>query len=597
MGASRALSSRSAANALRAPAPTGALGSSLSVGAGYNPNVVNLQDPLDALRRVVETAHRHWRRRLSARTGGWDRTILTAANERQARGYRLQMAQRAAAGTWPPGRPWCIIPDPDGRRIGTGLATLNALRDLGEDARRGRTLILHCGGSSIRMPHASAFGKIFVPLPVPRAAGRASTVFDEDLALLETLAEAVPEGTLTAAGDVLVALSCPDVVPDDRVTVFTVPAPVDAGEGHGVFLAERPDGPVRRILQKRPSKVLRREGAVDGRGRVMIDTGLFYLPPAFTEPLCAELDRPGAPLAAAVEAGVPVDLYTDLAEALAADTRRADYLAAADGLRREVRAWLWERLHGRFALHVRCCEPGAFFHLGSTAAYVAAMAPGSEVGRVYGFRRSVAGRDPAAGRATFIACGEVDRRAGPFGEGAVVEGCRLGAGCRVGAGALAGGLDGGARPFAVADGRAAFAVPLALPKDFRVVRLAGRSAWAVALCGVRDNPKVRWDRPGATFQNVPFAEWLSARGIAPNALWPAGARERTLWTARLFPVEMAMQPIGWLDWFQAPAARARERTAEWRAAPRVALWEMFESADCERLAVGSRTGGTGAERG
>lgn len=58
----------------------------------------------------------------------WDYIILTASNEAQANAYRQQIAIRRAKNLLPERTHYAVLPDPDGLRVGSGGATLNALR-------------------------------------------------------------------------------------------------------------------------------------------------------------------------------------------------------------------------------------------------------------------------------------------------------------------------------------------------------------------------------------------------------------------------------------------------------------------------------------
>ena len=57
----------------------------------------------------------------------WDYIILTASNEHQASGYELQLHRRAKAGLLPQHTKFLVIPDPEGKRVGSGGATLEVI--------------------------------------------------------------------------------------------------------------------------------------------------------------------------------------------------------------------------------------------------------------------------------------------------------------------------------------------------------------------------------------------------------------------------------------------------------------------------------------
>ena len=110
----------------------------------------------------------------------WDYVILTASNEQQAEGFRKQIADRQ--NFLPRGTKFIAIPDRDGRRVGSGGATLEVLRYLHEQEGSFdslRVLVIHSGGDSKRVPQYSALGKLFSPVPHELPNGRSSTLFDE----------------------------------------------------------------------------------------------------------------------------------------------------------------------------------------------------------------------------------------------------------------------------------------------------------------------------------------------------------------------------------------------------------------------------------
>lgn len=94
----------------------------------------------------------------------WDAVILTASNEAQAEAYRVQIDLRLAKGQLPANTHYAVLPDPEGMRVGSGGATLNALRyvkaQLGSFSNR--VLVIHSGGESKRVPQYSACGKLLL---------------------------------------------------------------------------------------------------------------------------------------------------------------------------------------------------------------------------------------------------------------------------------------------------------------------------------------------------------------------------------------------------------------------------------------------------
>src|SRR6185312_14751997 len=92
-----------------------------------------------------------------------------------------QLRLRRELGLLPRVRQALVIPDPGGRRAGSGGSTLHCLRAIRkrESQLEGlRILIVHAGGDSRRLPAYSPCGKIFVPVPGESHSALGLTLFD-----------------------------------------------------------------------------------------------------------------------------------------------------------------------------------------------------------------------------------------------------------------------------------------------------------------------------------------------------------------------------------------------------------------------------------
>ena len=192
----------------------------------------------------------------------WDYIVLTASDEHQAEGFRKQLKQRQVSGFLPGRTHFHVIPDPEGRRVGSGGATLNVLRSLVEETKTEdfgnlRILVIHSGGDSRRVPQYSALGKLFSPVPRVLPNGRPSTLFDEFLVAMSGVAGRIREGMLLLSGDVLLLFN---------------PLQIDfSGEGAAVFLDHAAHYLARYLLSahygfdRRIAVVRRRAGVCGGR--------------------------------------------------------------------------------------------------------------------------------------------------------------------------------------------------------------------------------------------------------------------------------------------------------------------------------------------
>ena len=140
----------------------------------------------------------------------WDYIILTASNEAQATAYRNQIDNRLEKGLLPEETTYAVLPDPEGKRVGSGGATFQVMRYIAEQEpvrenpfKNRRILVIHSGGDSKRVPQYSAIGKLFSPVPRELPDGRSSTLFDEFIVGMSGVPSRIQEGMLVLSGDVL----------------------------------------------------------------------------------------------------------------------------------------------------------------------------------------------------------------------------------------------------------------------------------------------------------------------------------------------------------------------------------------------------------
>ena len=174
----------------------------------------------------------------------WDYIILTASNEAQAEFYRLQIKKRIESGKLPAQTHYAVLPDPDGKRVGSGGATLNVLRYIanhrGSDDFRGlKILCIHSGGDSKRVPQYSACGKLFSPVPRELGDGRRSTLFDEFIIGMTGVPARMADGMLVCSGDVLLLFNSLQLdFYTNGAMALSIKENVQTGKNHGVFLGD-----------------------------------------------------------------------------------------------------------------------------------------------------------------------------------------------------------------------------------------------------------------------------------------------------------------------------------------------------------------------
>ena len=336
-----------------------------------------------------------------------DYLVLTVSNERQADACRSEIGERERRGFFPPGLRALVVADPEDRRIGTGGATLRALRAVAHDIRqrdrksagkhsdstallRGRRiLIIHGGGKDGAFGQEAAAGKPFVQLPALSVDGCPSTLFDELFVLLACVSERLGPALLVAAGDVLLIFDAGAVRPASHgATGFAAAAAVEQGVHHGVYGVGR-HGEIRAFLHKADETTLRAAGAEDALGRVWVDTGMVAFARRGLEVMAGLADTPSW---AGADGGY-LNLYNDVVPTLPAEADRDAYLACV-AERSALREQMWSSFHG-LPFRAQKLAPGVFIHLGSAADYREAIAADGPVGVIFELLR----RLPVRGRA------------------------------------------------------------------------------------------------------------------------------------------------------------------------------------------------------
>ena len=510
----------------------------------------------------------------------WDIVVLTASNEEQASVYREEIEYRLQNNLLPKKTKYAVLSDPEGKRVGSGGATLNVLKYLaetegGRDAFQKKILVIHSGGDSKRVPQYSVCGKLFSPVPRELPDGRPSTLFDEFMVATAGIPARMQGGMLVMSGDVLLLFNVLQIDLQFRgAAAISIKEPVSTGKNHGVFLNDG-QGMVKRFLHKQSEEQLRAIGAVNAQGMVDLDTGAVML----------DADLLGA-LFSLIATGDKVDpekfgcfvnerarisFYGDFLYPLAGDaTREEYYLEAPEGdfceELRECRTKIWEAL-GEFQMKVICLSPAEFIHFGTTRELLELVTEKVKGYEYLHWRKQVCTNRPEVEH--FAAHNSLIGRGADIGAGCYLENCEIGGEVSVGEGSILSGLrleKGQIPPRVVLHG-------LRL-KDGR---------YTVRIYGVEDNPK------GTFEENAPFlygelGDMLSYYGISPEEVW--GEEQRYLWFARLYPVCDSMEEairaslsLVKMSEKKAPSTAA----AAWLSAERCSLYASFAQADVGQL--------------
>ena len=301
----------------------------------------------------------------------WDYVILTASNEHQAEGFKAQLRERVL----PPSTHVAVISDPDGKRVGSGGATLGAIRYIKEcEAGKGhdgfdklRILVIHSGGDSKRTPQYSAIGKLFSPVPHELPDGRSATLFDEIMISVAGVPSRIPEGMLLLSGDVLMMFN-PLQIDYNGVgaAAISFDEDVETGKNHGVYLSGE-NGNVAKCLQKKSTETLQNAGAVNEQNRVNIDTGAVIFSADMVNSLYEMIKGRERDY---INDHVRLSLYADFLYPLGTDATLDDFLMEKPEGEfspelTECRKRIWDTMRP-YRMKLLALAPARFIHFGTT---------------------------------------------------------------------------------------------------------------------------------------------------------------------------------------------------------------------------------------
>jgi fucokinase len=325
----------------------------------------------------------------------WDYVAITASNDFQAKGYDHQIQQRIEF--LPKRTKFITVPDEGNQRVGSGGATLSVLRKIKqlEGTFSGlRILVIHSGGDSKRIPQYSALGKLFSPVPRVLPDGRSSTLFDEIIISMSSVATRIQEGMVLLSGDVLLLFNPLKIdFSLSDVGCLTFKIQPEIGKNHGVFISGK-NGYVIKCLQKRSVEVLKAAGAVDENGFVDIDTGAIIFSCKYMDVLYSLIDTDEKYLNI-VNSKVRLSLYIEFLFPLGLQSTLELFLKEkpegemCDELI-EVRKKIWDLIkENNFKLKQIKLSPSAMIHFGSIQEIMTLMNTGMDDYRDIGWNNII----------------------------------------------------------------------------------------------------------------------------------------------------------------------------------------------------------------
>lgn len=309
----------------------------------------------------------------------WDWIVLTASNKDQANTYKQEINERLNNNLLPKETKYLVLEDPEGKRVGSGGATLNVLKEIKErtnekEFNNAKILVIHSGGDSKRIPQYSAQGKLFSPVQRELPDGRTSTLFDEFIIAFSAVPARMSPGMIVLSGDVLLVFNPLQIdlhyVDSAGISIKT---PVETGCNHGVFLTDN-KGQAKKFLHKQSIETLKKLGAVNENGYVDIDTGAIYFSTNILRELINFISTnnkiDNKKYNYYINDVARISFYGDFLYPLAKESTYENYLKeAAEGTINEnllkCRESIWKSLN-KFKMNVIRLSPANFVHYGTT---------------------------------------------------------------------------------------------------------------------------------------------------------------------------------------------------------------------------------------
>lgn len=516
----------------------------------------------------------------------WDYIVLTASNEEQANAFQSQITYRQNKNVLPCKTKYLVLPDPDGKRVGSGGATLQVLQKLAEqediagDFHNKRILVIHSGGDSKRVPQYSVCGKLFSPVSRELPDGRASTLFDEFLIGMAGVPSRFREGMLVLSGDVLLLFNPLQIDAQFHgAAAISMKSPVDVGKDHGVFLNNGKDY-VKKFLHKQSIETLEKLGAVNTHGNVDLDTGAVLFDVNLMNALLSLVQTDGKidaeKYARFVNEKSRISLYGDFLYPLAEDsTLEQYYKEQPEGTfceeLTECRTRIWEVLHS-FEMKLICLSPAEFIHFGTTRELLALLTD------------EIADYEYLDWKPMVFTNYKSEKKVQAAVHNALIEETvQLTDKCYVENSWLRGNTvlekDCVISQLELKD----VTVPSMVLHGVALKRENGEKRYIVRAYGIKDNPKKTLEERGS-FLAGDLQSFINLNNLKTEDIWES--EDHSLWKAKLYPVtDSQKKGVSWaLLLHRMSSEKADEvKVAEWKALKRYSLEESFQMADASVL--------------
>lgn len=451
--------------------------------------------------------------------------------------------------------------DPADRKLGSGGGTLWLLEacrrheagqtPMAEWVGREKRILLHAGGQSRRLPAYAPSGKVLTPVPVFRwARGQriGQTLLDLQMPLYERIMEKAPASlhTLVVSGDVYLRCAEPlQDIPEADVVCYGLWADATQASHHGVFMMDRSRPTELDFMLQKPSTT--EQAALMQTHFALMDIGVWLLSDRAVARLAEKATADRATVEAHPECPVAYyDLYSSFGCALGLHPSQPD--AALEGL----------------SVAILPLPGGEFYHFGTTPEMVSSTVA---IQNLVKDQRFIIQKGIKRQPAVFTQNTVIANRPTEGNTDMWVENAYIGPHWHYHARHVLTGIPRNDWHIDLPEGACVDVVPV------------GDKAYALRPYGYGDAFRGNTGDASTLFLGQPIADWLQARGIAPEEL------ERTddLQATRLFPVTESLSELeALLRWFVAPVPDSAV-TALWRRLPRYSADGLSAHANLRRL--------------
>ncbi len=540
-------------------------------------NKINVNKSLFMRQSYIDAWEDYQRSLLNQNFITWDYVILTASNEDQAEMYRMQLEQRAQVNLLPEKTHFAVIPDPDGKRVGSGGATLNVLKYIAERENcenpfsKKRILVIHSGGDSKRVPQYSACGKLFSPVPRELPNGKRSSLFDEFIIGMSGVPGRIKEGMLLLSGDVLLLFNPLQIdFSGEDAAAISFKEYVETGKNHGVFLMNE-NGNVGEFLHKQSVETLTAKGAVNEQDMVDIDTGAIIFSSRLLNSLFELIGENGKTDSAKLDKFVNetsrLSLYGDFLFPLAVNSTEEQYMKEAPEGEMceeliECRKAVWEKL-SRYNMKLLRLSPAEFIHFGTTRELRKLMTEEVYEREFLDWDSVVSCNLPDAECAVHNV---VLQEGTEVGESCYFENSFVQGKCKIGDGTILSGVT---------------VCNCEIPSDVVLHGLKQKNGrFVVRIYGINDNPKDTFENCGS-FLSTTIARFAKKTDSDMSELW--SGKNHDLWTAALYPECDTMEEALSAALNVYNIANGTGDIESWKNSSRTSLCSSFNNADTAAL--------------